>query len=147
MFFRRLPQPKVLTISERIEQARQAGFKIQPPQSGRYVALKGEFGAILAENSGSLELIKSGKLIGNEVGASTHVGYQMWFVTHSGAKMPATADDLKGLHTFAEDLRESLGLTSFYNESLGTTNNLHLYDRVEDRDHQHHAKPWEKAAH
>jgi hypothetical protein len=40
-------------------------------------------------------------------------------------------------------LKEALGLTSLYNEGLGTTSNAHLYDRVEDRDHGVPTRPWE----
>jgi len=51
---------------------------------------------------------------------------------------------LKELHSFDEDLREGLGITSLYNEALGTTCDDHLYDRVKDRDASAHTLPWEK---
>ena len=38
----------------------------------------------------------------------------------------------------------SLGLTSFYNQGLGTTNDQHLYDRVESRDAGVPARAWDK---
>ena len=40
----------------------------------------------------------------------------------------------EALHEFDDDLREGLGLTTLYNQALGTTCDDHLYDRVEDRD-------------
>ncbi len=69
-------------------------------------------------------------------------GYQVFWRTPAGRSLPAHASQLKLLHNFEEDLKEGLGLPSLYNESLGTTSDLHLYDRVEDRDQGIH-KPWE----
>ena len=63
--------------------------------------------------------------------------------TPSGKRKPALADELKEIHNFQEDLREALGLTTLYNESLGTVSNLYVYDRVEGRDSGKHDKPWE----
>lgn len=143
MFFRRAE--RTLTIDDRLAQARQAGFGVQAPQDGKCVATRGAFGGILDISSGNIELKKAGLIIGSEIGALTHVGFQMWFVTHSGKKAPASAEQLRSLHDFTEDLKEALGLTSFYNESLGTVNSNHVYDRVEDRDEHKHAKPWTEA--
>jgi hypothetical protein len=58
------------------------------------------------------------------------VGFQKFWRTPEGNDTPVLAEDLSQLHAFEEDLRETLGLVSLYNTSLGTTNNLHLYDRV-----------------
>ena len=58
-------------------------------------------------------------------------------------RIRAQATHLKNLHSFEEDLREGLGLTSLYNESLGTTTDLHMYDRVEHRDEGDVRRPWE----
>jgi hypothetical protein len=55
------------------------------------------------------------------------------------------ASDLKLIHNFQEDLREALGLTSLYNESLGTVSNQYLYDRVVDRDRGVPVRPWEQS--
>ena len=86
----------------------------------------------------------AGVLLGDEIGVLANGGYQMFLVTPSGRREPALAPQLKALHTFDEDLREALGLTSLYNEGLGTTNDVHLYDRVEDRDFVHHKAAWER---
>jgi hypothetical protein len=58
----------------------------------------------------------------------------MFFLTPSGEKSAALAEQLRELHEFLEDLREGLGHSSLYNTSLGTTNQKHLYDRVAGRD-------------
>jgi hypothetical protein len=46
-------------------------------------------------------------------------GYQQFLKT-SKTELPATADQLKSLQSFSEELKVGLGLPSLYNESLGT---------------------------
>ena len=72
--------------------------------------------------------------MGNELGFLVNGGYQQFFVTPSGKKRAALAEQLKALHDFQEDLKEGLGIESLYNTSLGTISDQHLYDRVEQRD-------------
>jgi hypothetical protein len=86
---------------------------------------------------------RAGVVIGKEIGTLTDEGFQKFFTTPSGKRKPALAEELKEIHNFEEDLREALGLTTLYNESLGTVSNLYLYDRVEGRDFGHADKPWE----
>ena len=83
-------------------------------------------------------------LVGSEIGYAVHGGYQSFVRTASGKTEPLLARDLTALHAFEEDLKEALGLESLYNESLGTTFDRHMYDRVEDRD-AGQKKPWEAA--
>ena len=82
---------------------------------------------------------------GDEIGELTDLGYQKIWLTPKGKQLAATAGHLRGMHAFLEDLREGLGITSLYNEGLGSVNEHHLYDRVEARDSRHEKKPWEKA--
>jgi hypothetical protein len=52
------------------------------------------------------------------------------------------------MHSFSEELKEALGLTSLYNESLGTVSESYHYDRVKDRDLPEKSRPkrpWESA--
>ena len=86
---------------------------------------------------------RAGALIGSEIGALVDGGYQKFFRTLAGRKRPALADDLKALHDFEEDLKEALGQTSLYNESLGTVSTLYQYDRVKDRDRGVPKRVWE----
>ena len=61
-------------------------------------------------------------------------------------EVPATADHLKALHQFAEEMKEALGLPSLYNESLGTVSESYQYDRIKDRDEpavERPKRPWE----
>ena len=72
--------------------------------------------------------------------------FQKFFVTPSGKRKPALAEELKAIHDFEADLREALGLENFYNEALGTVSTQYIYDRVEGRDSGHTHKAWEPAA-
>jgi hypothetical protein len=61
-------------------------------------------------------------------------------------EVPATADHLKALQQFSEELKEALGLPSLYNESLGTVSDSYHYDRIKDRDEpavDRPKRPWE----
>jgi len=59
--------------------------------------------------------------------------------------VPATADQLKALHGFTEELKEALSLTSLYNESLGTVSDNYFYDRVAGREgKERKPRPWDK---
>src|SRR4051812_13549419 len=143
MFFRR-EKTRVLSFDEHIQLLKQAGFSTQPVSGGVKVA-KGHCGAILKDAAGPHpEIGKAGILIGDEIGWLVDGGYQKFFQTPTGRKEPAQASHLKALHAFEEDLKESLGLTSLYNQSLGTTSDLHLYDRVVDRDKGGPKRAWEK---
>jgi len=86
---------------------------------------------------------RPGLVMGSEIGALTDGGYQKFFLTPGGKRKPALAADLRALHDFEEDLRESLGQISLYNESLGTVSTFYLYDRVKDRDHGVPKRAWE----
>jgi hypothetical protein len=86
-----------------------------------------------------------GYLIGSEISKLVNRGYQQFLKT-SKTEVPATADHLKALQTFSEELKEALGLPSLYNESLGTVSESYQYDRIEDRDKpvvDRPKRPWE----
>src|SRR3981189_890269 len=88
-----------------------------------------------------------GYLIGSEISKLVNKGYQQFLKT-AKTEVPATADHLKALQQFTEELKEGLGLPTLYNESLGTVSESYQYDRVENRDKPAAARPkrpWEKA--
>jgi hypothetical protein len=73
-------------------------------------------------------------------------GYQKFFQTPK-LTVVATAERLEALHRFSEELKEALGYTSLYNESLGTVSGSYQYDRVVSRDlpeDKRPIRPWEK---
>lgn len=86
-----------------------------------------------------------GYLIGTEISKLINRGYQQFLKT-AKTEVPATADHLKALHQFAEELKEALALPSLYNESLGTVSESYHYDRIKDRDEpavDRPKRPWE----
>src|SRR6202161_2668866 len=88
-----------------------------------------------------------GYMIGSEISKLINRGYQQFLKT-TKTEVPATADHLKALQQFSEELKEALGLPSLYNESLGTVSDSHQYDRVKDRDQavaDRPKRPWEVA--
>lgn len=88
-----------------------------------------------------------GCLIGSEISKLINRGYQQFLKT-SKTEIPATADHLKALQSFSEELKEALGLPSLYNESLGTVSESYHYDRIENRDKppvDRPKRPWEVA--
>src|SRR5580692_9951468 len=88
-----------------------------------------------------------GYLIGSEISKLVNRGYQQ-FLKNSKTELPATADHLKALQSFAEELKEALGLPSLYNESLGTVSDSYHYDRLKDDDKapvDRPKRPWEVA--
>lgn len=88
-----------------------------------------------------------GYVIGSEISKLVNRGYQQFLKT-AKTEVPATADHLKALQQFTEELKEGLGLPVLYNESLGTVSESYQYDRIKDRDKpkaERPKRPWEKA--
>ena len=86
-----------------------------------------------------------GYMIGSEISKLVNRGYQQFLKT-SKTEVPATADHLKALQQFSEELKEALNLPSLYNESLGTVSESYQYDRIQDRDRpvvDRPKRPWE----
>ena len=61
-------------------------------------------------------------------------GYQKFLLTDDGIKLPALASHLENLRKFNEELRNALGVPTFYNEALGSVSQLSVYDRVKGRE-------------
>jgi len=142
MFFRR-EKPHEPTFAERIENLKKFGFNAETSGSRQAVVTRDGVGAVLEDRPGQLPHVnKAGLVIDREIGALVNGGYQVFWKTAGGRRVPAQAQQLKNLHNFEEDLKEGLGLPSLYNESLGTTSDLHMYDRVEHRDQGDAHKPW-----
>ena len=146
MFFRRETKKK-LSFEDHLTSARTAGFTTAPAQGGTRVGRE-DIACILCPGDQDVPVVteRAGVVMGTEIGGLVDGGFQKFFLTPSGKRKPAQADELKAIQNFQEDLREALGLTSLYNESLGTVSNKYLYDRVEGRDAAPHLKPWESVA-
>ena len=144
MFFRR-PSVKEPTYEERLEQIRRAGFTVEVLSGSRRIrASRNSCAAILELPDEAVRVIEpAGIIMSGEIGALVDGGYQKFFQSPSGKRRPALASDLRALHNFQEDLKEALGQTSLYNESLGTVSTFYQYDRVKDRDQGVPKRAWE----
>jgi hypothetical protein len=83
---------------------------------------------------GTVEVLaRPGWLLNGEIARLLDRGYQK-FIKTSKLEIPATADHLRAIHEFSQELNEAIGATSLYNQALGTTSNVYHYDRVKGRD-------------
>jgi hypothetical protein len=127
-----------------MEHLRQAGFTLTPLAGGALRVSRDQCAVDLKNEGGDVQGERAGMAMGGETAALVDSGFQKFFRTPSGKRRPALADDLKALHNFEEDLKESLGQQSYYNESLGTVSTFYLYDRVKDRDCGVPKRVWER---
>lgn len=144
MFFRR-EKPHVPTFDEHVRNLEKDGFQVERRGNG-VRAKRGFCAADITPGDSPTNrpgIGESDILIGDEIAVLVSRGYQMTLETASGKKTSAQAVQLKTLHAFQEDLRESLGLDSLYNFSLGTVSTKHRYDRVEHREDAAGPRPWE----
>jgi len=63
-------------------------------------------------------LARPGWLLGGQISRLVDRGYQKFLATGK-MEIPATAEHLRAIHEFSEELKEAAGATSLYNESLG----------------------------
>jgi len=86
-----------------------------------------------APDGTTLVLARPGWLLGGQIARLLDRGYQKFLKT-AKLEIPATADHLRAIHEFSEELKEAAGAPSLYNESLGTTSDRYMYDRVKGRE-------------
>jgi hypothetical protein len=60
-------------------------------------------------------------------------GYQKFLLTSDGRKFPARVQELSQLRRFNEELRTVLGIPTYYNEAIGSTSHISVYDRLKGR--------------
>jgi hypothetical protein len=72
-------------------------------------------------------------LVGGQFARLWDAGYQKFLLTNDGRKFPALAQQLANLRRFNEELRTALGVPTYYNEALGSTCEVTVYDRVKGR--------------
>jgi len=130
---------------------RDHGFDVleAPGTSGRVFVKKYNVSAAIQKDdqNGIKIFAYPGYLVGSEISKLVNRGYQQ-FLRTAKTEVPATADHLKALHSFSEELKEALGLPSLYNESLGTVSESYQYDRIVERDKpqtERKKRPWEVA--
>jgi hypothetical protein len=139
------------TYEDAVNWLRDNGFDLieAPGTQGRVFLRKYNVSAAIQKNGeeGVKIFAYPGYVIGSEISKLVNRGYQQFLKTAKN-EVPATADHLKALQQFTEELKEGLGLPSLYNESLGTVSEAYQYDRVKDRDKpvaEKPKRPWEVA--
>ena len=116
-------------------------FDVAPAQEGAkrtpnavQVRKYGCAAEIAAAPDGTVEILsRPGWLLNGEIARLLDRGYQKFLKT-SKLEIPATADHLRAIHEFSEELNEAIGGTTLYNQALGTTSNVYNYDRVHGRE-------------
>ena len=143
-------QIKGRSIDEAVQWFRDHEFEVlEAPGSGKRFFLKKYHvsAAIEPAPNGDVKIFAyPGYLINGEISKLVDQGYQKILKTSKNV-YPATADHLKALHQFSEELKEGTGGISLYNESLGTVSESYMYDRVRDRDlpeSERPKRPWQQ---
>jgi hypothetical protein len=138
------------TYAEALEWLREHQFELidAPGTQGRVFLKKYNCSAAIQKegDDGVKIFAYPGYLIGGEISKLINRGYQQVLKT-SKTEIAATADHLKALQQFTEELKEALALPSLYNESLGTVSEAYQYDRIQDRDKppaERPRRPWER---
>ena len=141
---------KTKSFEEAVAWFRERGFDVleAPATTNRIFLKKYHCSAAIerSEDGGVRIFAYPGYMIGGEISKLVDYGHQKVLKT-SKAEHPATADHLKALHDFAEELKEGIGAISLYNESLGTVSESYMYDRVRDRDlpeAERPERPWQE---
>ena len=137
-------------FDQMLEKLRAQSFDVAPYAGvpGAVLVSKYGAGAVLAPGKASaLEFReRPGAVVGGEVARLLDRGYQKFLKT-SKYEFPATYAQLQAIHLFSEELSQSIGTISLYNEALGTTSDLYEYDRLKGRDAGETApvQPWAPA--
>jgi hypothetical protein len=138
------------TYEEAVQWLRDHGFDLidAPGTQGRVFLKKYNVSAAIQKDGddGVKIFAYPGYLIGGEISKLVNRGYQQVLKT-SKTEIGATADHLKALQQFSEELKEALNLPSLYNESLGTVSEAYHYDRIVDRDKpaaERPKRPWQR---
>ncbi len=140
-------------FDQTLENLRAHGFDVTPYAgvAGSVLVSKHGAGAVLAPSQDkdiSAAFVESpGALVGGSVARLLDRGYQK-FIKTPEFELPASASQLQAIHLFSEELNQLTGSITLYNQSLGTTSDEYLYDRLQGRETAlpSSARPWELTA-
>jgi hypothetical protein len=132
------------SLANALDQLRSEGFEIREQSAGRYVALRAGCGAIIETSAqtpaktadataGSAIRVTPGLVRRDSIAHLLDKGFQK-FWQDGDRRIPARAEELKAVHAFERDLHAALGITTLYNQALGTVSAKYIYDRVEGRE-------------
>ncbi len=146
-------KPRQRSYAEIISELRRLQFDVQdvPGVANQTRISKGGYAVVIEKAdtpSGPRMAVQPGPVFGGEIAHLVDRGFQKFFKT-SKTEFPATAERLKKLHDFVEEIKEVAGSITLYNEALGTVSDAYLYDRVKGRDLPQSQRPtpaWDRAA-
>jgi hypothetical protein len=154
------PNPDNPNFDQTLESLRAHSFEVSPyaAVAGGVLVSKYGAGTVLvatpapvraqteAQDVAVAFAIAPGALVRGEVARLVDRGYQK-FIKTSQFELPATATQLQAIHQFTAELKQLTGAINFYNESLGTTSDLYVYDRLKGREAAQPTpeRPWEVA--
>jgi hypothetical protein len=121
-----------------IETLRAHAFHVEPStETAGVLVTKYGAGAVLAAAADKAApvsfTVHPGVLVGGRVARLLDRGHQK-FIQTPQFELPATARQLHAIHRFSEELKQLTGDIDLYNESLGTTSDVYLYDRLKGRE-------------
>jgi len=135
-----------LTFEQTLETLRAHSFDVTPcaEVAGGVLVSKHGAGAVLValpqlkgqakSHSATVAFaVTPGVLAEGKVARLLDRGHQK-FIKTSQFEIPATATHLHAIHRFTEELKLLLGAVDLYNEALGTTSDLYVYDRLAGRE-------------
>ena len=145
---------RTLSFEQMLEALRANSFDVKPYSgvADGVMVSKGGVAAVLvpvktnerSESGGAGMAVTPGVLVKGEIARLLDRGYQK-FIKTAQYELPATADQLRAIHHFTEELNRVTGAMGLYNEALGTTSDLYQYDRLRGREalQPAPARPWE----
>ncbi|HEY2858428.1 MAG TPA: hypothetical protein VGJ21_08430 [Terracidiphilus sp.] len=141
-------------FDEMLDALRAHGFDVTPyagVANGMQVSKSGVAAVVVPgvtddrwESGGARLAVTPGVLVKGQVARLLDRGYQKFIKTQQ-YELPATAVQLAAIHAFTEELNQVTGALGLYNESLGTTSDVYMYDRVKGRETEQPKphRPWE----
>lgn len=144
-----IKKAKQLNFEESLASLRSLSFDVQavPGVANQMLVAKHGCAAVLAavKDAPAAFVMKPGFVLGGEISRLLDRGFQKFLKT-SKLEIPATADRLRAVHQFSEELKQVTGTIDLYNEALGTVSQVYMYDRVKSRDlpeAQRPVRPWQ----
>ena len=118
-----------------LEQLRRTGCEIREQSGGGQLIVRNGCGAVIEESAGgNIQFrVRPGLILREKIAHLIDHGFQK-FWQDGDRRVPARAEELKALHELQRDLRAAMGITTLYNEALGTVSSKYIYDRVEGRE-------------
>ncbi len=132
------PRSRIRSFDQTLEALRAHSFNVTPwvDVAGGVLVTRHGAGAVLIAAAGkgtpAAFAVRPGVLLDGQVARLLDRGYQKFLKT-AHIELPATASQLHAIHLFSEELKQVTGAIELYNESLGTTSDLYLYDRLQGR--------------